>query len=114
VNNLAILGTGGGVGALGRGLTRFIRKFTYDAFGIHMTLADDAFLLRGLQQSRGREMFLTRRLPFPIEIVNGEPGTPISFSEMLERLRSLDVNAASTQPPGDAPPTDAPPAAGGG
>src|SRR5262249_53725699 len=99
VNNLAILGTGGGAGALGHGLTRFIHRFTYEALGIHMTLARDEFLLRGLERSHGREMFLTGRLPFPIEIVNAQPGTPISFSEMLERLRSLDGGTATTTPP---------------
>ena len=96
VNNLAILGTGGGAGVLGRGLTRFIHRFTYEGLGMSLSLDEDQFLLQGLLKSKGREMFLTGRLPFPIEIVNAQPGTPISFSEMLSRLKSLDLGAATT------------------
>lgn len=88
VNNLSVLGTGGG---LQQGLARrFLRRFTYDKLGVSVQLADDRFLLRGLVHKRGREFFLKGRLPFPIDIVNAEPGSSVSFESMLDRLRNLE------------------------
>ncbi len=88
VNNLSVLGTGGG---LQQGLARrFLRRFTYDKLGVSVRLADDRFLLRGLVRRRDKEFFLKGRLPFPIDIVNAEPGSSVSFESMLDRLRNLE------------------------
>ena len=62
-----------------------------------MSLKDDEFILRGLERHGGQELFVKGRLPFPINVVNMQPGAPISFQDMLERVRSLDVSAATIQ-----------------
>ena len=96
INNIAILGTGGGVGVFDRGIRRFFDRYTYDALGVRMSLENDVFLLRGLERRGDRELFLKGRLPFPIDVVNAQPGKTVSFRTMLERVRSLDFSAATT------------------
>ncbi|MCB1035154.1 MAG: hypothetical protein KDD47_15105, partial [Acidobacteria bacterium] len=99
VNNIAILGTGQSAGFLDRGITRFFDRYTYSRLGVEMSLAQDVFLLRGLESRRGKELFLKGRLPFPIDVVNAQPGRTVSFQTMLRRLRSLDFGQAVTKPP---------------
>lgn len=95
VNNLTILGTGG-PGALDRGIARLFDRFTYESLGLRMTLADDRFLLRGLERRGDRELFLKGRLPLPIDIVNGDPGRAVSFKAMLRRFQELDLSRVRT------------------
>jgi hypothetical protein len=55
VNNIAIVGTGSGIGDLGSGLLRrFISSYSYEAFGVSMVLEEDRFLLRGLERRGDR------------------------------------------------------------
>ena len=64
-----------------------------------MALAQDSFLLRGLERRGERELFLKGRLPFRIDVVNAQPGKAVSFRTMLDRLRTLDFSASTTAPP---------------
>jgi hypothetical protein len=98
INNLAILGTGGRITIFDRGIHKFLDTYTYDALGIRMNLNNDVFLLRGLERRGTRELFLKGRFPFPIDIVNVQPGRSVSFRSMLDRLQSLDISAATTRP----------------
>ena len=80
-------------------MQRFFDKYTYAAVGIYMKLENDVFVLRGTAGStEGRELFVRGRLPFPINIVNAQPGKTVSFSSMVERLKSVDFSAASSAP----------------
>ena len=99
VNNIAILGTGQNASFLDRGITRFFNRFTYSRLGIEMSLAQDVFLLRGLETRGEKELFLRGRLPFPIDVVNAQPGRTVSFQTMIRRLESLDFGGAVTEPP---------------
>ena len=105
VNNISVLGTGGGLqGGLAR---RFLSRFTYDKLGASVRLADDRFLLRGLVRRGDRELFLKGRLPFPIDVVNGDPGATISFQVMLDRLRNFDqARIESGRPAPETPPPE--------
>lgn len=98
VNNLAILGTGSGLGLLDRGLRRLISSYPYAAFGVSMELDQDRFRLRGLEQRGDRELFLRGRYPLRLDVVNVAPGSTVSFRTMVERLRNLDFSQAQTQP----------------
>lgn len=99
VRNLTILGTGAHISPLDRGLQRFFDKYTYAELGIWMQLDNDVFLLRGTAGKRdGRELFVRGKLPFPINIVNAQPGKTVSFSSMVERLKSVDLSAAQSAP----------------
>ena len=97
VNNLTILGTGQG-NIFDRGLRRFFKRFTYDRLVLGIDLANDALLLRGQPVRNDREVFLSGRLPFPIEVVNAQPGRTVSFLAMRRRLESLDFDLATTEP----------------
>jgi hypothetical protein len=97
VNNIAILGTGGKVTALDRGLHKFLDTFTYSKMGVRMTLRNDAFLLRGTERRGERELFVKGRLPFPIDIVNVAPGHAVSFQTMLRRAGNLDVSTTTSR-----------------
>jgi translocation and assembly module TamB len=99
VRNLTILGTGARISPLDRGLQRFFDKYTYAELGVWMQLQADVFVLRGnAGRQGGRELFVRGRLPFPINIVNAQPGKTISFSSMVERVKSVDFAAAQTAP----------------
>jgi hypothetical protein len=95
LNNIAILGTGGRVSAFDRGIHKFFDNYTYDRLGIHMTLVDDVFLLRGLERRGDRELFLKGRFPLRIDVVNVEPGKTVSFSTMLERVQSIEFSTGA-------------------
>jgi hypothetical protein len=91
VSNIAILGTGGGeVSALDRGIHKFLDRYTYQRLGVSMELDNDRFVLRGLEQRGGRELFLKGRFPFRIDVVNVQPGRAIAFRSMLERVKRMD------------------------
>lgn len=96
INNIAILGTGGGIGVLERGIRRFLDHYTYEKLGIRMRLEDDVFLIRGLERRGDRELFLKGRLPFRIDVVNVRPGQAVSFRAMVDRLRRLDLARVTT------------------
>jgi hypothetical protein len=97
IQNLTVLGTGTRPSIFDRGIHRFFDKYTYSRVGIAMTLKDDVFVLRGLERRGEQELFVKGRLPFPINVVNAQPGAPISFQDMLERVKNLDVTAATVQ-----------------
>jgi hypothetical protein len=101
INNIAILGTGGRVGVFDRGIHKFLDRYTYSKLGVEMALAQDSFLLRGLERRGERELFLKGRLPFRIDVVNAQPGKAVSFRTMLDRLRTLDFSTSTTAPPRD-------------
>ncbi|MEM7586748.1 MAG: hypothetical protein AAF560_25385, partial [Acidobacteriota bacterium] len=96
INNLTILGTGQSTNIFDRGLQRFFKKYTYERLAVSMRLDDDVLLLRGPQQRGGKELFLSGRLPFRIDVVNAEPGRSVSFQAMMGRLRSLDFGSVKT------------------
>lgn len=99
VKNLTILGTGaaGGANPLDRGLQRFFKRYNYAALGIKAQLANDVLLLRGLEERGGRELFLRGKLPFPIDVVNAQPGKTVAFLAMVRRLKSLDLGSVRTE-----------------
>lgn len=96
IQNLAILGTGGPIGLLDRGIRKLFDRYTYEKLGLEMKLDQDAFFLRGLARRGDRELFLKGGFPFPIDIVNADPGRAISFRSMLERLRSVEAGGIRT------------------
>lgn len=90
INNIAILGGGGKIGIFDRGLHKLLDTYTYSRLGVAMLLADDVFLLRGLERRGDRELFIKGRLPFPIDVVNGKPERTVSFRTMLDRVKSVE------------------------
>lgn len=90
INNLTILGTGQRSNVFDRGIQRFFKRYTYDRLGVELRLDDDVLLMRGLEHRGDKELFLSGRLPFRIDVVNAQPGKTVSFQAMMRRLRSLD------------------------
>ena len=54
-------------------------------------------MLRGLERSGARELFLKGALPFPINVINVQPGYPVSWQTMVERLGDLDLGKVSVK-----------------
>jgi len=98
VNNIAIVGTGSGLGFLNSGIRRFIDSYAYKGIGIEMALSHDHFLLRGLERRGDRELFVKGRFPLRLDVVNVQPGMTVSFRTMIQRLRALDVTTVTPQP----------------
>lgn len=96
IKNIAILGTGGRVSAFDRGIHRLFQSYRYEALRLRMSLADDVFVIRGIENPTGREYFLKGAPPFSINVVNMQPGRAVSFRTMVDRFRSLDFSAAAT------------------
>ena len=91
IDNIALLGGGGGVGALNRGVQRFFDSYRYRELGLAMVLDNDHFLLRGLTRRGQDELFIKGRPPVRLDMVNVKPGRTVSFRTMMERLRNLEV-----------------------
>jgi hypothetical protein len=91
IDNLSILGTGGKVGMLDRGLHRFLDQYTYRKAGVTMKLENDRLEFRGMIRDGGKEYFVRGRPPFPIHVVNVRPGQAVSFQTMMKRLQSLEI-----------------------
>jgi hypothetical protein len=98
VNNIAIVGTGSGLGFLDSGLRRFISSYAYHSIGVEMSLSNDHFLLRGLERRGDQELFVKGRFPLRLDVVNVQPGMTVSFRTMIQRLRTLDVTTVTAQP----------------
>lgn len=89
LNNLAILSQGGLSAALSRGVYRFIDFYRYRRIGIQCELSEDVFTLHGSARPNSRRYLVDGGvLPPKIDIVASEQ--PISFREMLRRLKRLD------------------------
>lgn len=97
IKNLTILGTGTSTNIFDRGIQKFFDKYTYSRIGVQVTLQDDQMILRGLERSGDRELFVKGRLPFPINVVNAQPGVAVSFQDMVERLKSLDLGSVKVE-----------------
>jgi hypothetical protein len=91
IDNLSILGTGGKVGVLDRGLHRFLDRYTYRKFGARLQLANDRLEFRGTIHDNGTEYFVRGRPPFAINVINVRPGQAVSLQTMMRRLQSLDI-----------------------
>lgn len=98
VQNLTILGTGASSNVFDKGIQRFFKRYNYAALGISAQLGNDVLLLRGLEHSGGRELFLRGRPPFSIDVVNAQPGKTVSFLAMVRRLKSLNLGQARIEP----------------
>jgi hypothetical protein len=89
LNNLSILSQGGLSAALSRGVYRFVDFYRYRRIGIQCELAEDVFTLHGTARPDSRRYLVDGGvLPPKIDIVASEQ--PISFREMLRRLKRID------------------------
>ena len=97
INNISLLGTGSKVNVLDRGIQKLFNNYTYERLGIDLQLDNDRFLVTGLEQRGGRELFLKGRLPLRIDVVNALPGQTVSFKTMMERGRKMEFSIGGPQ-----------------
>ncbi len=93
IKNIAILGSGSGTNVFDAGIHKLFDRYTYERLGVSMKLANDVFLLRGEERRGNKELFLKGRLPLRIDVRNMSPGQTVSFSTMLDRIKTLDVSS---------------------
>lgn len=91
IDNLAMLGGGGHVGLLNRGVGKFFDRYRYRQLGVAMVLDNDHFLLRGLTRRGNQELFIKGRPPLRLDMVNVQPGRTVSFRTMIDRVNNLQI-----------------------
>jgi translocation and assembly module TamB len=89
LRNLTTISQGGLSAVLSRGIYRFIDFYRYRKIGLHCTLRNDVFLLRGTARG-GDDRYLVDGGLFPPKINIIAPENAISFKEMLNRLQRID------------------------
>ncbi len=91
IENIGILGTGWGeLDDLRKGINRFFSEYAYREIGLSCTLQDDLFRLRGTIIEDGIEYLVRKPGWFGIDIINKNPDNEILFSDILERIRSIE------------------------
>ena len=81
-------------------LAMFYTPSPTQAYSSITHLTNDVFLMRGLERRGEKELFMKGRLPFPIDIVNAQPGRTVSFRAMRERIGNVDFSVGGKGPPG--------------
>ncbi|MFQ3574186.1 MAG: hypothetical protein SNJ53_06085, partial [Thermodesulfovibrionales bacterium] len=94
VQNISILGTGSeGISRLlSTGLNQFFKEFPYSAIGIHCSLDNDVFMIRGNIREGGKEYLIRKAFLRGIDVINQNPENTISFKEMQRRLSAIFDN----------------------
>jgi hypothetical protein len=90
INNISVVGTGAGLGGiLNAGIRRFFREYPYSKIGIHCTLKNDNFTIRGTIHEGGKEYLVRRAFLRGVDVINQNPQNVISFKDMQERIRRI-------------------------
>jgi translocation and assembly module TamB len=89
LRNLTTISQGGLSAVLSRGIYRFIDFYRYRKIGLHCTLKNDVFVLRGTARD-GTDRYLVDGGLLPPKINIIAPEHAISFKEMLNRLQRID------------------------
>ena len=93
VESLSIIGGGAGIPLIGR----FFKTYSYSKIGIHCTLKNDIFTLRGLIKKGNIEYLVKRGFPFGVDVINRNPEGKISFRDMLDRLKRIGSQEETTK-----------------
>lgn len=90
LQNLATLATGGRAPLFDKGLLKLVGRLRYEELGLRARLQGDEFMLQGLAERNGRELYLKGRLPLRVDVANAQPGATVSFRAMMNRLQGLE------------------------
>ncbi len=88
LKKIQILGSGGTMGILDRGIYRFFKEYRYEKVGMRARLRNDILSLRGIGGERGRE-YLVRGGLFPPKVDVIIYTQEIPFKELLRRLERI-------------------------
>jgi hypothetical protein len=91
LNNLTLVSQGGLSSALSRGIYRFIDFYRYRKIGLVCILENDVFQMRGTALP-GSDQYLVDGGLLPPKINIIAPSRPISFKEMVKRLRRIETS----------------------
>ena len=70
-------------------ITSFFKEFPYKKIGVHATLDNDIFRIRGTIKEDGKE-FLVKRGGFSgVNIINQNPDNHIRFQDMVKRIKRI-------------------------
>ncbi|MCX8027441.1 MAG: YdbH domain-containing protein [Thermodesulfovibrionales bacterium] len=96
IENISILGTGSeGISRLlSTGLNQFFKEFPYSAIGIHCSLDNDVFTIRGKIKEGGKEYLIRKTFLRGIDVINQNPENNISFKDMQRRLSVIFNNVS--------------------
>ena len=90
MDNIARIGGGESpfMGLSGAFITVF-DKLPYSKIGIHASLASDSFRIKGSDWEGGPDYLVKRGSFSGVDVVNRNPYTPISFKDMLNRIKGV-------------------------
>ena len=96
VNDLTVLSSGekSSMSAL-KGIARIAPNFPYGAIGITSSLENDMFSLRGTYRKDGTEYLVRKSWLTGISVINRNPDKKISFTDMINRLKSIGKSGES-------------------
>jgi hypothetical protein len=73
----------------------FIQELSYKKIGIKASLENDSFHINGTAKEGGTEYLVSKGGLLGVNIVNQTPGLPISFKDMLQRIKGVFAGAGS-------------------
>lgn len=90
VDNIARLGGGQSPFAGMAGLfVSFFKEFPYEKIGVHATLENDVFRIRGTIQEDGREYLVKRGFFSGVDVINQSKDNRVGFKDMLKRIKRI-------------------------
>ena len=89
VENLIILGSGSPTAVFQKGISSLFKTFPYSRLGIHCTLDNDLFTLRGTIHEGGVEYLVRKSLFRGIDVINKNPRNTIRWGDMMARLQRI-------------------------
>lgn len=95
IRQISILG-GSGSDPLSQGVLSFFDEYRYAKMGLHCSLRNDRFVLRGVEEHEGRDFLVVGSwLPPTVNVISHNQ--VISFSEMVKRLSRATAGAETTE-----------------
>jgi hypothetical protein len=73
----------------------FIQELSYKKIGVKATLENDTFHINGTTKDGNVEYLVAKGGLFGVNIVNQTPGLPISFKDMVQRIKGVVAGAGS-------------------
>lgn len=91
IENISLIGSGSkGIGVLLRsGINNLFKHYAYSRIGIHCSLENDIFTLRGKIKEESKEYLIRKGFLIGIDVVNQNPENKISFKDMVERINRV-------------------------
>jgi hypothetical protein len=73
-------------------ITSFFKEFPYKKIGVHATLDNDIFKIRGTIKEEGKEFLVKRGGLSGVNVINQNPDNRIRFQDMVKRVKRITAD----------------------